>query len=476
MTSTYTDPRASGDAGALHALREAEPTPFWLDDPRAPAPAPALTGADSCDLAVVGAGFTGLWTALQAKERDPGADVVVLDAGVVAGQASGRNGGICMASLTHGVAQGAELFPREERKLIDLGMENLDAIEETVARHGIECGWERTGELDIASAPWQVEGLREERDHYARVGLAHEWLDRDAMQADVRSPLYHAGLWHHDAAILDPARLAWGLARVCAERGVRFYERTPVSALSRSGAGVELRAPWGTLRARRAILGTNAFRPLLRRLRLHVVPVYDYALMTEPLSPEQLEAIGWSRRQALADAGYLFHYYRLTEDQRILWGGWDAFYHYGNRIAPGLEDRPDMYAKLARHFFATFPQLEGLRFTHRWAGVIDTCSRFCQFWGTALDGRVSYVLGYTGLGVAASRFGARVALDLVGDSPTELTRLDFVRSRPLPFPPEPLRFPLIEVTRRSTIGAEARDGRRNLWLRTLDRFGVGFDS
>jgi hypothetical protein len=108
--------------------------------------------------------------------------------------------------------------------------------------------------------------------------------------------------------------------------------------------------------------------------------------------------------------------------------------------------------------------------------VIDTCSRFCQFWGTAVGGRVSYVLGYTGLGVAASRFGARVALDLLGDTPTELTRLDFVRSRPLPFPPEPLRFPLIEITRRSTVRAEAHGGDRNLWLRTLDRFGVGFDS
>ena len=467
---------AALDPQALAALRDAEPAPFWLDGPGAPAPTPALTGGSDCDLAVVGAGFTGLWAALLAKERDPGADVVVLEAGVVAGQASGRNGGICMASLTHGVAQGAELFPDEEARLIELGMENLAEIEQTIAGYDIACGWERTGEMDIASAPWQVDGLREERDHYARVGVAHDWLDREALQAEVRSPTYCAGLWHHDAANVDPARLAWGLARACAAKGVRFYERTPVTALSRTASGVELRSPWGTMRARRAILATNAFRPLLRRLRLSVVPVYDYALMTEPLTPAQLESIGWARRQALADAGYLFHYYRLTEDQRILWGGWDAFYHYGNRIAAELEDRPDMHAKLAGHFFTTFPQLEGVRFTHRWAGVIDTCSRFCQFWGTAMDGRVSYVLGYTGLGVAASRFGGRVALDLVGGAPTELTEMEFVKSRPLPFPPEPLRLPLIEITRLSTIAAERNGGRRNLWLRTMDRFGVGFDS
>lgn len=473
MLSPRTD---AADMYVLEALRDAEPTPFWLDSAEAPAPHPALTGAAACDLAIVGAGFTGLWAALQAKQRDPGADVVVLEAGRIGGQASGRNGGICMASLTHGVARGAELFPHEEARLVALGMENFDAIEQSIADLGIDCGWERTGELDIAGAAWQFEGLREERDHYARLGLGHEWLEREALQAEIHSPTYEAGLWHHDAAILDPARLAWGLARVCAGLGVRFFERTPVTALARASSGVAVRTPWGALRARRVVLATNAFKPLLRRLRLHVVPVYDYVLMTEPLTPRQQDAIGWSRRQALADAGSMFHYYRLTQDQRILWGGWDAFYFYGNRIAAELEERPQTHAKLAAHFFTTFPQLRGLRFTHRWAGVIDTCSRFCQFWGTALGGRVSYVLGYTGLGVAASRFGARVALHLVDGMPTELTRLQMVRSQPLPFPPEPLRFPLIEITRRSTEQAELHGGRRNAWLRTLDRFGLGFDS
>jgi glycine/D-amino acid oxidase-like deaminating enzyme len=476
MHARRTSPKSPPSARALRALDGAKLAPFWLDQLPAASPRPPLAGAETCDLAVVGAGFTGLWAALLAKEREPGADVVVLEAGEIAGQASGRNGGICVGSLTHGVATGAGSFAGEERELLRLGMETLDDIERTIEREGIDCGWERTGELDIASSAWQIEGLREEQAHYARLGIDQEWLDEDAMRADVHSPTYLAGLWHHDAAVVDPARLAAGLARVCEERGVRFFERTQVTALERSASGVVLRAPGGTLQARRAVLATNAFRPLLRRLRLSVVPVYDYALMTEPLTAEQLESVGWSRRQALADAGYLFHYYRLTEDRRILWGGWDAFYHYGSRIAPALEDRPDEHAALAEQFFTTFPQLEGLSFTHRWGGVIDTCSRFCQFWGTALDGRVSYVLGYTGLGVVASRFGARVALDLLGDAPTELTELRFVRSRPLPFPPEPLRLPLIEVTRWATKRAEADGGRRNAWLRTLDRFGLGFDS
>ena len=321
-----------------------------------------------------------------------------------------------------------------------------------------------------------MDGLRAQYEQGCAAGVPGTWLDGEELRAEVHSPTYLAGHWHHDAAILDPARLAWGLARACEERGVRIFEGTPVKSIGRVPGGVGLPTPWGAVRAHQVVLATNAFRPLLKRLRLHVVPVYDYALMTEPLSAAQLDAVGWTRRQALADAGYLFHYYRLTEDQRILWGGWDALYYRGRRIRKEYEDRPDLSAKLAGHFFTTFPQLEGLSFTHRWAGVIDTCSRFCQFWGTALDGRVSYALGYTGLGVAASRFGARVALDLALGRRTELTELDFVRSRPLPFPPEPLLFPMIEATRRSTEHAELRDGRRNAWLRTLDRFGLGFDS
>ena len=395
-------------SSALQSLRETRPVPYWLDGPAAPAARPALTGAETCDLAVVGAGFSGLWTALLAKQQDPAADVVVLDAGPVGGQASGRNGGICMASLTHGLGQGEELFPAENARLVELGDENLAAIERTVRELAIDCGWELTGEMEIATAPWQVDDIREAYEQAEAAGIPGTWLDGEALREEIASPTYLAGYWHHDSAILDPARLARGLARACEERGVRIYEGTPVTALARAGGGVELRAPWGAVRARRAVLATNAFPPLLRRLRFHVVPVYDYALMTEPLTPAQLDSIGWSRRQALADAGYMFHYYRLTEDQRILWGGWDAMYHRGRRIRKEYEDRPELFAKLAGHFFHTFPQLEGLRFTHRWAGVIDTCSRFCQFWGTAMDGRVSYVMGYTGLGVAASRFGALV--------------------------------------------------------------------
>jgi hypothetical protein len=143
-------------------------------------------------------------------------------------------------------------------------------------------------------------------------------------------------------------------------------------------------------------LGTNAFPSLLRRTRLLTVPVYDYVLMTEPLSPAQRASIGWAGGEGVDDAANSFHYYRMTADGRILWGGYDAVYHFGRRVDPRYDQRPATHTLLSEQFFATFPQLEGLRFTHRWGGAIDTCTRFCAFYGTAHRGDVAYAAGYTG--------------------------------------------------------------------------------
>jgi glycine/D-amino acid oxidase-like deaminating enzyme len=186
--------------------------------------------------------------------------------------------------------------------------------------------------------------------------------------------------------------------------------------------------------------------------------------------------VGWEGRQGLADLGNQFHYYRLTADNRILWGGYDVIYHFGNRIRAEQDQRLATHAALAEQFFTTFPQLEGLHFTHRWGGVIDTCSRFTTFWGRAYRDRLAYAVGYTGLGVGASRFGARVMLDLLDGADNERTRLTVVRTKPIPFPPEPFRYGGIQLTRWSIDHADRNGGNRNLWLRTLDRMGLGFES
>ncbi|RSS86097.1 FAD-dependent oxidoreductase [Streptomyces sp. WAC05292] len=461
------------------SLSEALPVSYWLDDPGKPPAQPALTSDEACDLLVIGGGYSGLWTALIAKERDPARDVVLIESKEAGWAASGRNGGFCAASLTHGFANGLARWPGELAKLEELGARNLDEIEAAVARYGIDCDFERTGEIDVATEPHQVEELRELHQEAEKLGLADgmRWLDRDALRAEVDSPTFLAGLWDTDGvAMLNPARLAWGLKQACLGLGVRIYENTRGLSLGSSGAGMAVRTPYGRIFARRVALGTNIFPSLVRRIRPFTVPVYDYALMTEPLTADQREAIGWQNRQGMGDSANQFHYFRITPDHRILWGGYDAVYPYKGRLDSEYDHRPETYLKLAQHFFTAFPQLEGLGFSHAWGGAIDTCSRFSAFFGTVHSGRVAYAAGYTGLGVGATRFGADVMLDLLDGARTERTRLEMVRSKPMPFPPEPFAWTGITLTKWSLARADARGGRRNLWLKTLDRFGLGFDS
>ncbi|MCU1656536.1 MAG: putative oxidoreductase, partial [Pseudonocardiales bacterium] len=349
------------NASARRALADAHPGSFWLDSPDAPDLEPPLAGDTRCDLAVVGAGYTGLWTALLAKEADPSRDVLLIEGRAAGWAASGRNGGFCAASLTHGLANGRQRFPSELAVLDRLGRQNLDAIEAAVARHGIDCGFERTGELQVATHAHQVEWLHEDIALERELGHDVQFLDGDAARAELASPTYLAASWHKArTALVDPARLAWGLRSACERSGVRIVEQTPVVSLARDGPGVVLRTPHGAVRAAQVALATNAFRSLLRRARPYVVPVYDYVLMTEPLSAEQLEAIGWRNRQGVGDVTNQFHYYRLSRDNRILWGGYDAIYHWRNGLRDELDQRPQTFEKLAAHFFATFPQLDGL--------------------------------------------------------------------------------------------------------------------
>ena len=465
------------DARVLRSLAEAAPRSFWLDHPDAPAARPSLVGETRCDLVVVGGGFTGLWTAIQAKEDDPSLDVVLLEGREVGWAASGRNGGFVAASLTHGLLNGAERFPDELATLERLGEENLAGIENTLQRYGIDADWERNGELTVADETWQLEHLAAMPVLGERYGATVELWDRERIQQEVHSPTYVGAAYEAEGtALVNPAKLAWGLKHAAEQLGVRIHEHTPATGLSQESAAMRVATPYGRVVAPRVALATNVFPNLVKRARAFVVPVWDYVLVTEPLSAQQLSDIGWERRQGIGDSSNQFHYYRLTADNRILWGGYDAIYYYGNGLGDRFEHRPETYAMLAEHFFTTFPQLEGVRFSHVWGGAIDTCTRFCSFWGQAYDGQVAYVMGYTGLGVGATRFGARVMLDLLSGRQTERTGLDFVRRKPVPFPPEPFRYTGVQLTRWSIDRADRNHGRRNLWLRTLDRLGLGFDS
>ena len=462
-------------AEARTALGDVHFAPYWLDSPDRPEPRPGLVTDVQADLVVVGGGFSGLWTAYEARRRFPDRSVVLIEADQIAEGATGRNGGFVAASLTHGLGNGFARWPHDMRELSRLGQENLEAIVATISSEGIDCDLVRSGELDVAVEDYQVVELAEMVHLAQDAGLDFELLDADQVQGMVHSPTYRGGVLDRTGVVMvDPARLAWGLAAASERRGVHIYEGTRVVNIAREGGGVRVRADFGSVLAGRVALATSAYPPLLRRLSHYVVPVYDSVLMTEPLSDAQRRSIGWEGREGVGDAGNQFHYYRTTADGRILWGGYDASY-YGD-FSPRHEREGTPYARLSEHFRYTFPQLAEVRFTHAWAGAIDTCSRFSAFWGTALQGKVAYSLGFTGLGVGASRFGAQVMLDLLSGEESERTRLQMVQTKPIPFPPEPIRGLGINITRRSIDKADRNEGRRDLWLRTLDRIGLGFDS
>jgi glycine/D-amino acid oxidase-like deaminating enzyme len=379
-------------------------------------------------------------------------------------------------SLTHGIRNGADRWPAELDQLVRLGHENLDALARDIEHAGIDCDFTIAGEFVVAVQEHQVEDLRDTALLANAHGDTVHEVSGERMRAEVHSDTYLFGIADPDVALVNPARLAWGLLEACREAGVRVFEGTPVLDLVDVGKRVMAATEFASITARQVAIATNAFPPLLRKMAKYIVPVYDYVLATEPLSGTQWQAIGWDGRQGISDAGNQFHYYRPTADGRILWGGYDAVYHRNSGVDPAFEVDQAAFGRLSEHFHQTFPQLEGIRFTHGWGGAIDTCSRFAPFWGRAHAGKTSFVAGYTGLGVGSSRFGARVMLDLLSGESTELSELSMVRTKPLPFPPEPFRSMGINWTTKSLHSADLHEGRRNLWLRTLDRVGLGFDS
>lgn len=462
---------------AQEALSAAKPAVFWSDRNDKPSLSPALTEKINADLTIIGGGLTGLWAAVQALEDQPGTTVVVLEAETCGFGASSRNAGFCDSSLTHGLENGVRHWPDEIETLVRLGQRNLDDIEASIDRYGISADFRRAAEIGVATEPWHLEELAQSAETHESLGIDVTLLDAAAMQARIASPTYLGGLiLHHVTSLVDPARLCWGLRGAAESLGAQIYEGSPVTAVERGDSSLSVITPAGEVSSGRVLVATNAYRAPIPGPRRYVIPVYEHVLMTEPLSADQLASVRWSENDGVGDVSNQLHYYRRSEDDRILWGGYDATYHFNSGTGPEYDQSDRTHSTLAEHFFETFPQLRGLRFTHRWGGPIGTTTRFTAAWGTKHDGRLSWVGGYTGLGVGASRFGARVALDLVFGRETERTDLRMVRERAFPFPPEPLRWVGVQATRRAMQHSDENRGKRGLWLRLLDRFGIGFDS
>ncbi len=462
----------------MNAPAPIEESCYWLATCRRD-PLPPLERDLEVDVAVVGAGFTGLWAALTILEIDPRRAVAVIEQGRAAYGASGRNAGMAGEGIDHSYALAVEHFGEDRaRALAALGRRNLDDLVDFIRSRSIECDLERNGLLDVALTPGQVEVLRAIRDVAHRFGLTDlTLLDRDATRSLVRSDLYQGGLLVPRAAILNPAKLVEGLAREARARGARIFERTPVTEVAKNGAGVIVRTRGGAaVRARRAILATNAYtHRLVPALRRRYLPLYDYILVSDPLTPGQREAIGWKGRHSVGDARTFFNYYRLTADDRILWGTSEAVYYRNDRVDPSCDHSPAHYQSLRAGFRRHFPALADLRFPYAWGGPICATSRFTPFFGTIAGGRIHYGIGYTGHGVGSTRLIGRTLAHRVLDRPLPHEELAIFGRRPLPYPPEPLRGYLIRRITRDLRRAD-EDGKRSLLLRLMDRLGIGLSS
>jgi len=461
----------------LAALKESKPTPIWLDQESRPEPLAPLVGDTRCQLLIVGGGFTGLWAALQAKERLPGLDVILIESAAIGEGASGRNGGFISNTLAHGETNAEYHFPGEVEKLTELGNQNLQEILDSLERYDIDAEFDETGSIEVTTSSDRNEDLVEWVEERQEAGEDVVWFDQDEMRSEIDSPTYCGGAWDRRGrnGLVNPALLCWGLKRAVLDLGVRIFEGTSMVRMSTRSDGMSVDCARGTVRCDRVLMATNAYRNPLSRVRRSVIPVWDYSLATEPLNAEQLDSIGWKRRQGLSNDANMFHYYRMTRDHRITWGGGPSVcYYYGSRTDDAVSDPRRKMETLSKEFFQTFPQLEGIRFTHRWGGIIASTTRFCMAPGTAYNGRVAWTVGYTGHGVSAARFGARVALELLGYEPSEILGLQLVRKTPLPWPPEPLRWTGVTMTRKALERADDNQGKRGLWLRLLDRLNLGF--
>ena len=431
---------------------------FWLETAGPFEKRPAWQGHGRVDVAVVGGGFTGLSAAFHIKERQPELRVVLLEAGSLFHAASGRNAGFSMTLFGLELGVTVLRYGRKRAKEADEYMVRaVNYTRELIRRLNIDCDYEEHGMMTVATNPNQLRKLRRQFELAREMGL-HEtaWLKQAEARELVNSPTY-LGAWYDPlCALVNPAKLAKGMARAAADAGVELYEGSPVLSLDPAGP-VTLTLPKGTVRADRVVLATNAFTAGFPQLRRVQAPMFTYIVLTEPLSRRQLEAVGWRRRIGVEDGRNFIHYYRLTPDNRLLMGGHDAVYHFGNRT--DRDHNMNIARKLMQNVVRTFPALEGVRFTHHWGGPISVTLDLVPAIGR-LGRDIFYSVGCMGHGVSLTQLNGRTLADLVLDTTSELTEAFFVGRRVTPLPPEPLRFAVINAIRGGMRLQDAWDGRR----------------
>ena len=457
---------------AKKALAETRFTTYWLDSLDSVADEPALAQDAQCDLLVVGGGFCGLWAALQAREQDPERSVVLIEAQSVANGASGRPAAIMSTSVMHGIDNTERIFPNDVAELERLGRENMDSFCDTLERYSIDCDLEWGGEMKVSIGDQGLDTVEEDYQLYIKYGHDAVKLDKDAVQAEIHSPIFHGGTWSKQrCGTVHPGKLVRGLKRAALTAGVRVYENTPMLGNSKTADGISVDTPTATISARKVLLATNAWAAGHRHISRRVAAVRDRIVVTEPLSDEQMQKIGWHNRQGIYDTRTQLNYMRLTADNRILFGG-RLDYFYGNDTDPALDKTAQPFIRLVQSFYRTFPQLaDEIRFAYAWSGPIGLTTRMAVHYQQYYDGNMVFAGGYSGFGVTASKFGARVGLAILDEQDIPETRMQFAKTLPNYIPPEPFRWIGAKITMYALDTLDEKGGWRKLWVAMVQKMG-----
>jgi len=414
---------------------------LWMDTVPGPlVPRPALDGDIDLDVAIVGAGYTGLWTAYYLAKADPGLRVGVFEKEIAGFGASGRNGGWCSALFASGLDKVARLGGHQgavdlQRALIA----TVDEVGRVAAEEGIDAHYAKGGTLTLATSPTQVERLRAHVENVRRFGMTEDdlrWLDAAEAAAELRADGCLGAVYTPHCASIHPARLARGLAEAVERAGVTVYEGTPVLELGKR----TLRTPNGRVTAGVVVRATEGYTPSLPGHRRAYLPIYSLMIATEPLPAEVWAEIGWRRRQAVADARYVIVYSQRTADDRIAFGGRGAPYHWGSRVEPGYDREPAVFDALTASLAELFPAAGEAKITHRWGGPLGAPRDWFSSVGYDRRSGLAWAGGYVGDGVATSNLAGRTLADLITGADSDITRLPWVGHRSRDWEPEPLRW------------------------------------
>ena len=417
-------------------------------------------------MAIIGAGYTGLWTAYELARQDPTLRIAVLEAEIAGFGASGRNGGWCSALFagsreTTAKAHGRDAAVALQRELYA----TVDAVGAVAAAEQIDAHFVKGGTLELATSPVQVSRLRAQVEHERSWGFGEEdvrWLEPKDAGARLNVAELHGAVFTPHCARVHPARLARGLADAAERRGVTIYERTRVSEISPR----RVDTTGGRVKADVVVRATEGYTAQLPAHGRTLAPLYSLMIATEPLPAAFWETVGWGERETFSDGRHLIIYGQRTADDRIAFGGRGAPYHFGSSVRDGFDRDPATFVELRHVLESMFPALDGVEITHQWGGPLGVPRDWYSSVGFEPTTGLAWAGGYVGDGVGTSNLAGRTLADLILRRDTELTRLPWVGHASPPWEPEPLRWLGINAGLHLTAGldrSEARTGRRARW-------------